>query len=189
MLCPDGIGFSFHGINISQHRHKGFRFPKIGTKEDAMASQKVLVPYNFTDHDGKALDFVIQRFADEESIEVTLFNAYVSVPKIEFRDSPIMEKISQNLAFLQQKIHAQEAEIRKARQKLLQNGFSKDRVHYIFRAIKKDVAQDIIDLAIDSGFDVVVLNRNPSKITRFFTRSVSNIVINTLKEIEVDVVT
>jgi exonuclease I len=153
-----------------------------------MARRKVLVPYNFTDYDGKALDFVIQRFADDESIEVTLFNAYVPVPKIELRNSPIMEKISQNLAFLQQKIHAQEAEIKKAIQKLLQNGFSKDRVNYIFRAIKKDVAQDIIDLAMDNGFDVVILNRNPAKITRFFTRSVSNIVINTLKKIEVDVV-
>jgi hypothetical protein len=100
-----------------------------------------------------------------------------------------MEMMSRNLGFLQQKIHAQEAEIRQAREKLLQNGFSKDRIHYIFRAIKKDVAQDIIDLAIDSGFNVVVLNRNPSKITRFFTRSVSNIVIKNLKEIAVNVVT
>ena len=154
-----------------------------------MAKKKVLVPFNFTDYDGKALDFVIQRFANDESIEVTLFNAYVPVPEIELRDSPIMEKISRNLGFLQQKIHAQEAEIRQAREKLLQNGFSKDRVHYIFRAIKKDVAQDIIDLTIDSRFDVVVLNRNPGKITRFFSRSVSNIVVNKLKTIAVYVVT
>ena len=62
-----------------------------------MAKQKVLVPYNFTDYDGKALDFVIQRFADDKSIEVTLFNAYVPVPEIELRNSPIMEKISRNL--------------------------------------------------------------------------------------------
>ena len=154
-----------------------------------MVSRKVLVPYNFTDYDEKALDFVIQRFGDDESIEVILFNAYVPVPEIELRNSPIMEKISRNLSFLQHKIHAKEAEIRQARQKLLQNGFSKDRVHYIFRAIKKDVAQDIIDIAVESGLDVVVLNRNPGKITRFFSRSVSNIVVNTLKEIEVDVVT
>ena len=154
-----------------------------------MAKKKVLVPFNFTDYDGKALDFVIQRFANDESIEVTLFNAYVPVPEIELRDSPIMEKISRNLGFLQQKINAQEAEIRQAREKLLQNGFSKDRVHYIFRAIKKDVAQDIIDLTIDSRFDVVVLNRNPGKITRFFSRSVSNIVVNKLKTIAVYVVT
>lgn len=154
-----------------------------------MVSLKVLVPYNFTPYDEKALDFVIRSFADDQSIEVTLFNAYTPVPKIELRNSPIMEKISSNLSYLRQKIHEHESRIKQAREKLLQNGFSRERVHYIFRAIKKNVAQDIIDLVMSSGFDVVVLNRNPGKITRFFTKSTSNIIVSTLKEVTVDVVT
>lgn len=154
-----------------------------------MAKQKVLVPYNFTNYDEKALDFVIQSFADDEGIEVTLFNAYSPVPEIEFRNSPIMEKISSNLSYLQQKIHEQEAVLKQAGEKLLQNGFSKDRVRYIFRAIKKNVAQDIIDLVLSSGFDVVVLNRNPGKITSFFKKSVSDMVVKNLKKVAVNVVT
>lgn len=154
-----------------------------------MDKQKVLVPYNFTNYDEKALDFVTRRFADDKGVEVTLFNAYIPVPKIELRNSLIMEKISSNLAYLQQKIHEHETGIKQAREKLVQNGFSSNRVNHIFRPLNKDVAQDIIDLVLDSGFDVVVLNRNPGKITRFFTVSVSNKVMKSLKEVDVYVVT
>ena len=154
-----------------------------------MDKQKVLVPYNFTNYDEKALDFVTRRFADDKGVEVTLFNAYTPVPKIEMRNSVIMEKISSNLAYLQQKIHEHETWIKQAREKLIQNGFSSNRVHHIFRALNKDVAQDIVDLVLDSGFDMVILNRNPGKITRFFTGSVSNKVMKSLKQVDVYIVT
>lgn len=154
-----------------------------------MDKQKVLVPYNFTNYDEKALDFVTRRFAEDKGVEVTLFNAYTPVPKIEMRNSVIMEKISSSLAYLQQKIHEHETWIKQAREKLIQKGFSSNRVHYIFRALNKDVAQDIVDLVLDNGFDVVVLNRNPGKITRFFTGSISNKVMKSLKQIDIYVVT
>ena len=154
-----------------------------------MDKQKVLVPYNFTNYDEKALDFVTRRFADDKEAEVTLFNAYTPVPKIELRRSQIMEKISSNLAYLQQKIYEQENCIKQAREKLIQKGFSSNRVHYIFRALNKDVAQDIVDLVLDKGFNMIVLNRNPGKITRFFTGSVSYKVMKSLKHVDVYVVT
>jgi hypothetical protein len=154
-----------------------------------MDKQKVLVPYNFTNYDEKALDFVTRRFANDKGVEVTLFNAYTPVPKIELRRSQIMEKISSNLAYLQQKIYEQENCIKQAREKLIQNGFSSNRVHYIFRSLNKDVAQDIVDLVLDKGFNMVVLNRNPGKITRFFTGSVSYKVMKSLKHVDVYVVT
>ena len=154
-----------------------------------MAIQKVLVPYNFTSYDEKALDFIMHTFASDDRVEVTLFYAYTPIPEIEIRDSPVMERISSNLSHLRLKIHAQETKVKQARERLLQSGFSSDRVHYIFRAVKKNVAQDIIELALAGGFDVVVLNRNPGKITRFFSKSVSDAVTNTLKDITVNVVT
>ncbi|MGD9105774.1 MAG: universal stress protein [Desulfobacterales bacterium] len=154
-----------------------------------MDKKKVLVPYNFTNYDEKALDFVTRRFADDKGVEVTLFNGYTPVPKIELRNSLIMEKISSNLAYLQQKIYEHETGIKQAREKLIQNGFSSNRIHYIFKALNKDVAQDIVNLVLDKGFDVVVLNRNPGKITRFFTGSISNKVMKSLKKVDVYVVT
>ena len=137
-----------------------------------MASQKILLPYNFTSHDQKALDFVIRSFAHQQDVELTLFNAYTSVPDIEVRGSPIMETMRGNLSYLSQKIKEQEDELMVVRNKLLENGFSKDRIHTVFEPKKKDIAGEIVDLALKGRFNVVVLNRKPGKIARFFTGSV-----------------
>ncbi len=47
-----------------------------------MATQKLLLPYHFTQLDQKALDFVIDTFGKLENITVTVFNAYTPIPEI-----------------------------------------------------------------------------------------------------------
>ena len=153
-----------------------------------MAIQKILLPYNFTSYDKKALDFVIQTYANQKDVEITLFNAYTPVPEIEMRTSPIMEKMRGNLGFLLQKIKEQEEELNIVRKNLLEKGFSENRIHTIFEPKKKDVAGDIIDLALNGQFDVVVLNRKPGRIARFFTGSVFTKVVSALKETTVCIV-
>jgi hypothetical protein len=153
-----------------------------------MVIQKILLPYNFTSHDKKALDFVIQTYANQKDVEITLFNAYMPVPEIETRTSPIMEKMRGNLGFLLQKIKEQEEELNIVRNKLLEKGFSENRIHTIFEPKKKDVAGEINDLALNGQFDVVVLNRKPGKIARFFTGSVFTKVVLALKETTVCIV-
>lgn len=51
-----------------------------------------------------ALDFVCQTFSDKKETEVTLFNAYIPVPAIEMRGSPIMEQMKDNLSYLSQRV-------------------------------------------------------------------------------------
>ncbi|MGE0085742.1 MAG: universal stress protein [Desulfococcaceae bacterium] len=138
-----------------------------------MDRKKVLIPYNFTPNDEKSLDFAVRRFADDENAEVTLFNAYTPVPDIDVRNSPVMEKMSFNISWLRQKLTEQENGLSQVLEKLVKRGFSGDRVKYLFRPLKKDVARDIIDLIRNENFDFVVLNRSPARITRFFTKSVS----------------
>jgi len=70
----------------------------------------------------------------------------------------------------------------------LERGFSKDRIHTVFEPKKKDIAGDIVDLALKGRFNVVVLNRKPGKIARFFTGSVFNKVVTSLKETTVCIV-
>lgn len=154
-----------------------------------MASQKILLPYNFTNYDQKALDFVIRTFAHEKDVEVTLFNAYTPVPEIETNNSPVMHKLKGNLTYLSQRIREQEEGLRVAKQNLLENGFSEDQIHYVFKPRNKDISGEIIDLASSGQYDLVVINRKPGKVTRFFTGSVLNKLASALKNVTICLVT
>ena len=153
-----------------------------------MANQKVLIPYNFTSYDQKALDFVIRAFSHLEDAEVTLFNAYTPVPEVESRESPVLAKLQSNLAYLSQRLIEQEDDLKAAMQYLTQNGFSENRVRYFFQPRKKDIPGEIIDLALNDSFKVIVINRKPGKVTRFFTGSGFNKIVNALKDTVVCIV-
>ena len=147
-----------------------------------MAGEKILLPFKFTDYDQRALDFVIRHFAHLKDAEITLFHAYTPAPEIESRDSPVMDRLRESLNYLAQRIQDQEAGLTAAGERLLENGFSEDQVRYVFKAKKKEIACEIRDLASDGCFDLVVINHKPGKVTRFFTGSVFNKVVNNLKE-------
>lgn len=148
-----------------------------------MANQKILVPYNFTSNDKKALDFVIQRYGEDQNAEVTLFHAYIPVPSIEVSDKTVMKRLVGSLSYLQQRISECETEIKKARDRLIDAGFASGRVHYVFKPQEKDVAREIIEVAREGAFTAIILNRDPSKIVRFFKTSVSKKVSKALKDI------
>jgi hypothetical protein len=63
---------------------------------------------------------------------------------------------------------------------LIDFGFSKEKVNYVFTPRKKETAQEIIDLANKGDFSAIVLNRSPGKIRKFFTTSVSKKVAKAL---------
>jgi hypothetical protein len=153
-----------------------------------MDTPKILLPYNFTSYDKKALDFVCRTFSDKKEAEVTLFNAYTPVPTIEMRGSPIMEQMKNNLSYLSQRVKEQEDALHVIKNHLLGKGFSEDNIDIVFEPKNRDVAGDIIDLAQDGRFNVVVLNRKPGKIARFFAGSVSSTVVAALKNATVCIV-
>ena len=153
-----------------------------------MDTPKILLPYNFTSFDKKALDFVCRTFSDKKEAEVTLFNAYTPVPAIEMRGSPIMEQMKDTLSYLSQRVKEQEDELKTIKKHLLGKGFSEDNIDIVFEPKKRDVAGDIIDLVQDGRFNVVVLNRKPGKIARFFAGSVSSKVVAALKNATVCIV-
>ena len=154
-----------------------------------MAGQRILLPYNFTNGDQRALDFVSRTFAHLEDVEITLFYAYTPMPEIKMNGNPVMDKLRENLSYLSQKIKEQEVALNAAKQNLLESGFSENQIHYIFKPRKKDVACEIIDLAKNSNQDLIVINRKPGKITRFFTGSVFSKVVSGLKDKTVCLVT
>ena len=153
-----------------------------------MDIQKILLPFNFTPNDHKAVDFVIQAFAHLGQVELTIFNAYTAVPEIETQDASVMGKLKGNLNYLSQKVMQNETELKKVREKLVQDGFGENRVKTVFKARKKDIATEIVELAAWEHFNVIVINHKPGKATRFFTGNVFSKVVNAVKDITVCIV-
>lgn len=154
-----------------------------------MAKLKLLLPYNFTSFDHKALDFVIATFGNSKNVAVTIFNAYTPIPQIDTAATSITGKLKGSLSYLSQKISEQEAELHTIKDKLVENGFEDSAVDTVFQPRKKDVASEIIDLATAKKYDVIVISHKPGKATRFFTGSRYNKVISALNDLTVCVVT
>lgn len=150
-----------------------------------MSLQKLLLPYNFTKTDEKCLDFIIQRFVKDQEIDITLFHAYKSVPVVEIADKTVMKRLSANLAYLRQIIRESESEIVNVKERLINAGFTSDRVHSVFKPQDKGTALEIIEYARSGAFDIIVLNHNPSGITKFFMGSVSKKVSKALNDLEI----
>ena len=146
-----------------------------------MAGQKILLPYNFTRNDQKALDFVILNYALREDVRITLFNAYTPAPEVEVRGSPVMDKMKGHIGFFSQKVSEQQEELNSVEERLRTKGFAEGQVDVVFKPKKRDVAGDIIDMALSGHYDLVVLNRQATSVKRFFTGSVFSKVITALR--------
>ena len=146
-----------------------------------MAIEKILLAYNFTHIDQKAVNFVIETFIHLKDIAITVFNAYTAAPEIETPATSVTGRLKGSLSYLIQKISDQENELNEVKQKFIQGGFAADKIKTVFKPRKKDIASEIIELALKDQYDVIVLNRKHAKVTRFFSGSVSHKVTMSLK--------
>ena len=153
-----------------------------------MADQKILLPYNFTILDQKALAFACSTFAHLENVEITLFHAYTPLPGIEAESTSVMGKLKGDLTYLSQKIMQRESELKAVEEKLLQGGFAQSCVHTVFKPRKKDIASEIIEFVSEDKFNVIIINHKPGKASRFFTGSVFSKVVSALKDTTVCIV-
>jgi len=153
-----------------------------------MAIQKILVAYNFTHLDQKAIEFVTSTFAHLDGVEITFFHAYTPIPEIEAQASNVTGKLKSSLSYLSQQIMQRENDLKGVIENLSKNALANCQIHTIFKPRKKDIASEIINLNRDTNFDVIVLNRKASRVTRFFSGSVSHKVLMTLKETTVCIV-
>lgn len=153
-----------------------------------MAIQKILLAYNFSSLDEKAISFVASAFAHIEGVEITIFHAFTAVPDIETDASLVTGKLKGSLNYLSQQIMERENDLKSVAEKLTRYGFVPDCINTIFRPRKKDIATEIINLAREMKFDTIVLNRKAARVTRFFSGSVSHKVMMTLKDTTVCIV-
>ena len=153
-----------------------------------MAIQKILVAYNFTSLDQKALDFVVSAFGHLEGIEITIFHAYTPLPEIEAEETLVTGKLKGSLSYLSQQIMQRENDLKAVVAGLHQDGFPESQISTVFKPRKKDIAGELIDLTRDTNFDVIVLSRKSARVTRFFSGSVSSKLLMTLKDMTVCIV-
>lgn len=154
-----------------------------------MAALKILMPYNFTRNDERAVAYVIDSFLDlQEDTEITLFHTYVPVPDIEVSDKTVMARISGNISYLRQKIYDLEKTMKNAAGRLIEAGFPEEKVHCIFRPRHKETAQEIIDYATQGDFGVIILNHSPHRVSNFFMPSISKKVSKALMHKEIYVI-
>lgn len=153
-----------------------------------MESCKILLPYNFTPQDHKAMDFVIRTFAGQENAEVCVFHAYTPLPAMDTSRSTVMEKMQSSLTYLNQRLKEQESDLEAAARVIADSGFGSSRVRAVFQPRKRDVAGDIVEQTQKSAADIVVLSHTTGKIARFFTGTTYAKVVAMLKGITVCIV-
>jgi nucleotide-binding universal stress UspA family protein len=153
-----------------------------------MAEQRIFLPFNFSANDQKALEFIIKTFGNLENVDITIFHVYAPLSEVDATDQTATSKLQQRLSYLTQELTEREIALQELRTQLIQNGFDRDRVRYIFKSRKKEVALAIIDQCEEEQYDIVVLNHKPGKVTRFFTGSVFIKVVTSLQNTTVCVV-
>ena len=153
-----------------------------------MAIKKILLAYNFTPLDQKAVEFAINAFSHIEDVEITIFNAYTPVPDIETVDTTITGKLKSSMSYLTQQVAQRETELNGVKQQLMRGGFGESRIKTAYTPRKKDIASEIIETNRANSYDVIILNRKHARVTRFFSGSVSHKVVMTLKETAVCIV-
>ena len=154
-----------------------------------MAEQKILIPYNFTISESKALDFVLDTFAHREDVKITLFYAYTPLPEIDMKASPELRKIKSGIAFLAEEFKKKEDGLISAKRHLLQNGFLDDQVDYVFKKKEKSIAEEITDQVSKGHYRMLILSHQGGKVTRLFARSVHSRVLSVLRDVTVCIAT
>ncbi len=154
-----------------------------------MAATKVLVPYNFATQEEKALDFVVNIFSHVKEARITLFNAYPALPSVDMGASPELSKMKGPIASLSKELAEREEALKAVRQHLIDNGFDPERVDYIFKERKKSIAEEIADVVTTGHYRVVVLSRQPVKVTRLFGKGVHAKLLSSLKNVTICIAT
>ena len=154
-----------------------------------MAAIKILVPYNYNAYEEKALDFVINAFSSQRDAKVTLFNAYTPLPEVDMDASPELSKMRDGMVSLSEELREKEEGLKSAMQHMIDNGFSQDQIDYIFKEKQESIAEEIMQTALKGHYRVLVLSRQPAKVTRLFGRGVHSKILSALKDVVVCVAT
>jgi hypothetical protein len=150
-----------------------------------MISKKILLPYEFTSFNRKALDFVGRTFGKQPEIHVTLFHAYTPLPEIDISANPEMLKLRSPITSLARELKEKEAGLHAVMKELGAMGFHGNQMDCVFQKKAKTVSDAIVHMTKKGNYQIIVLTRTPFKVLRLFGRSVSGKVITALEDVTI----
>ena len=152
-----------------------------------MATFRILLPYNYSPNDQKAIRFAIDAFAGRKDTRVTIFHAYTPLPIIDVKASPENVKVRSGMTYLATELKEKEDALKVVGDMLVESGIARDAVTYVFEKRVKSAAEEIVDKV--AGCNVLVLSRGAGKVTHFFTRSIYARVVTALRGVTICVAT
>ena len=152
-----------------------------------MAMFRILLPYNYSPNDQKAIRFVIDAFAKRSDVSVTLFHAYTPLPEIDVKANPENLKLRSGMTYLATELKEKEEALKLVGDMLVESGFGREAVDCVFEKRVKSAAEEIVERV--SGRNVLVLSRGGGKVTHFFTRSIYARVVAALRGVTICVAT
>lgn len=152
-----------------------------------MATFRILLPYNYSPNDQKAIRFAIDAFAGRKETRVTIFHAYTPLPTIDVKASPENVKMRSGMTYLATELKEKEEALKVVGDMLVKSGFARDGVACVFKKRSKSAAEEIVDKV--AGCNVLVLSRGAGKVTHFFTRSIYARVVTALRGVTICVAT
>lgn len=154
-----------------------------------MAGKWILVPYNFTDYDERALHYVIRTFADQTAVHVTLFHAYTPLPQLDGYSHPGLGRLKATIASMWTEVREKEQELKRVREDLIDNGFQENQVDCMFRPRVKSIVSELVEVARKGIYNTVVISHKPRKATHAFTRRIHDALITNLRNTEIVIIT
>lgn len=154
-----------------------------------MAGKRILVPFNFTAYDERALHYVIRTFAGEKAVHVTLLHIYASLPDLDGYSNPVLGRLRSTMASMWREVREKEQDLKRVKEDLLENGFHEGQIDTVFKPRSKNIGREIVETAQSGKYDTVVITQKPGKATRAFTKKAHDALLSDLKDTEIVIIT
>lgn len=154
-----------------------------------MPGKRILVPFNFSPYDERALHYVIRNYAGHRWAKVTLLHVYTPLPKLDGYTNPSVRRVKSTMATMWTEVREKEQELKKVLQDLLDSGFSHDQLDYVFRGSEKSIGDEIAQTCREGKYDTVVLSRKSGKASGILSRTVHDKLLNSLRNTEIVIIT
>ncbi|MBU0734520.1 MAG: universal stress protein [Proteobacteria bacterium] len=154
-----------------------------------MVGKRVLVPFNFTDYDERALHYVIRTFAGQERIFIMLFHVYTPLPELDGYSSPSLGRLKSTIASMWQEVREKEKDLKRVKEDLVENGFHESQIAYQSKPGTRNLGAEIVEMARHGDYDIVVISQKPRKASRAFRRKVHDVLLSGLVNTEIVIIT